>query len=113
LNTVDSISSDIFNITFRPRTIPLVEKSFAARGSPYAFSISVGDHRVAEHQRVAMRKFKIGQALIFRKGSVKLSGRYVVLAILPEPPGKARYRIRSQDDGRTEHVAEERELSIA
>jgi hypothetical protein len=85
----------------------------AARGGPYAFSISVGGHGVAEHQRGAMSKFKIGQALIFRKGSVKLSGRYVVLAILPEPPGKARYRIRSQDDGRTEYVAEERELSTA
>jgi hypothetical protein len=96
-----------------PATILLVEKITAARGSPYAFSISVGDHRVAEHQRGAMSKFKIGQALVFRKGSVKLSGRYVVLAILPQPPGKARYRIRSQDDGRTEHVAEERELSIA
>jgi hypothetical protein len=111
LNTVDSISSDIFKITLRPRTIPLVEKSFAARGNPYAFSISVGDRRVLSIRE--MSKFKIGQALIYRKGSVKLSGRYVVLAILPEPPGKARYRIRSQDDGRTEHVADERELSIA
>jgi hypothetical protein len=62
---------------------------------------------------ICMNKFKIGQALIFRKGSVKLSGRYVVLAVLPHPPDKSRYRIRSQDDGKTEHVAEERELSTA
>jgi hypothetical protein len=60
-----------------------------------------------------MSKFKIGQALIFRKASVKLSGRYVVLAVLPQPLGKSRYRIRSQDYGKTEHVADERELSIA
>jgi hypothetical protein len=35
-----------------------------------------------------MSKFKIGQALIFRKGSVKLSGRYVVLASSPNHPVK-------------------------
>jgi hypothetical protein len=33
-----------------------------------------------------MSKFKIGQTLIYRKGSVKLSGRYVVVAVLPQPP---------------------------
>jgi hypothetical protein len=60
-----------------------------------------------------MTKFKIGQALIFRKGRIKLGGRYIVLAVLPESIGTPRYRIRSQDDGKTEHVAEERELSVA
>jgi len=60
-----------------------------------------------------MTKFKIGQALIFRRGNVKLSGRYVVLAVLQHTPGKVRYRIRSQEDGKTEHVAEEHELGIA
>jgi hypothetical protein len=35
-----------------------------------------------------MSKFEIGQALIFRKGSVKLRGRHVVLAILPSRPEK-------------------------
>jgi len=59
-----------------------------------------------------MIKFKIGQALTFRWGKVKLSGQYVVLAVLQHPPGKARYRIRSQEDGKTEHVAEEHELGI-
>ena len=60
-----------------------------------------------------MTKFKIGQALTFRRGQVKLSGQYVVLAVLQNSPGKARYRIRSQEDGKTEHVAEEHELGIA
>jgi hypothetical protein len=59
-----------------------------------------------------MTKFKIGQALIFRRGNVKFSGRYIILAVVPRPPGKARYRIRSQEDGKTEHVAEENELGI-
>jgi hypothetical protein len=110
---VRSIPNDIFKTLPQPETIPAVERLLPLGGATTAFSICISDHRVAEHQRGAMSKFKIGQALIFRKGSVKLSGRYVVLAILPQPPGKARYRIRSQDDGRTEHVAEERELSIA
>jgi hypothetical protein len=60
-----------------------------------------------------MTKFKIGQALIFRRGNVKLSGRYVVLTVLRHPLDKARYRIRSQEDGKTEHIAEEHELGIA
>jgi hypothetical protein len=58
-------------------------------------------------------KFKIAQALIYRSGNVRRGGRYIVLAVLPQSIGKARYRIRSQDDGMTEHVAEERDLSAA
>jgi hypothetical protein len=44
-----------------------------------------------------MSKFKIGQAPIYRKGSVKLGGRYIVLAVLPQPTDKSRHRIRSQE----------------
>jgi hypothetical protein len=37
----------------------------------------------------------------------------LTLAVLPESPGKDRYCIRSQDDRKTEHVAQERELHTA
>ena len=63
--------------------------------------------------KVQMSKFKIGQALIYHKGHIKRDGRYVVLAVLPQSIGKARYRIRSQEDETIEHIADERELSIA
>lgn len=59
-----------------------------------------------------MSKFKIGQSLVFRKGQVKLSGRYIVLAVIPQSVGKARYRIRSQEDETIEHIASERELNV-
>lgn len=60
-----------------------------------------------------MSKFKIVQALIFRKAQVTLGGRYVVFSVLPQSIGKARYLIRSQEDETIEHIADERELSIA
>jgi hypothetical protein len=47
-----------------------------------------------------MSKFKIAQALVYRRGNVKQGGRYIVLAVLPQSIGKTRYRIRSQDDDR-------------
>jgi hypothetical protein len=36
-----------------------------------------------------MTKFKIGQDLIYRRDQVRLNGRYVVLAVLPQSNGKA------------------------
>ena len=108
-----AIPTDIFKMPRLPATILLVEKNQPLGGAINEIAIFVSDYCVAAHQRGAMSKFKIGQALIFCKESVKLSGRYVVLAVLPSSPGKARYRIRSQDDGKTEHVAEERELRIS
>jgi hypothetical protein len=56
------------------------------------------------------REFKIGQSLLFRKGRKKESGRYVVLAVLPQTRGEVRYRIRSQDDESLEYIACESEL---
>ena len=54
--------------------------------------------------------FKIGQSLLYRKDRIKMSGRYVVLTVLPQTRGEARYRIRSQDDEPREYVALESEL---
>jgi hypothetical protein len=50
--------------------------------------------------------FKIGQSLLYRKDRVKMSGRYVVLAVFPQTRGEVRYRVRSQDD-------ESREMNCA
>ena len=59
------------------------------------------------------REFKIGQSLLFRKGRKTESGRYVVLAVLPQTRGEVRYRIRSQDDESLEYIARESELGTA
>jgi hypothetical protein len=42
-----------------------------------------------------------------------MSGRYVVLAVLPQTLGEVRYRIRSQDDESLEYIAWESELGTA
>jgi hypothetical protein len=55
--------------------------------------------------------FKIGQSLFYRKGGARQDGRYVVLTSLPQPLGKARYRIRSLDDETIECIADESELT--
>jgi hypothetical protein len=62
---------------------------------------------------MSKRGFKIGQSLFYRKGGARQDGRYVVLAPLPQPLGKVRYRIRSQDDVTIECIADESELSTA
>jgi hypothetical protein len=60
---------------------------------------------------MSKHEFKIGQSLIYRKGRTRVSGRYVVLAVLPQTLGEVYYRIRSQDDETLEYIACESELS--
>ena len=50
---------------------------------------------------MSKHEFKIGQSLFYRKGRTRMSGRYVVLAVLPQTLGEVRYRIRSQNDAFT------------
>ena len=59
------------------------------------------------------REFKIGQSLLYRKGRPKESGRYIVLAVLPQARGEVRYRIRSQDDESLQYIVLESELGTA
>jgi hypothetical protein len=62
---------------------------------------------------MSKHEFKIGQSLFYRKGRTRMSGRYVVLAVLPQTLGEVRYRIRSQDDESLEYIACESELGTA
>jgi hypothetical protein len=60
---------------------------------------------------VSERKFKIGQSLFYYpKERLKANGRYVVIRLLPQPDGEARYLIRSQDDASLECTASASEL---
>ena len=62
---------------------------------------------------MSKHEFKIGQSLFYRKGRTRMSGRYVLLAVLPQTLGEVRYRIRSQDDESLEYIACESELGTA
>ena len=62
---------------------------------------------------MSKRGFKIGQSVFYRRERFRQGGRYVVLAPLPQPLGKVRYQIRSQDDETIECIADESELSTA
>ena len=64
-------------------------------------------------KEMSKHEFKIGQSLLYRKGRIRMSGRYVVLAVLPQTLGEVRYRIRSQDDEALEFIACESELGTA
>jgi hypothetical protein len=57
-------------------------------------------------------RFKIGQSVFYHAGRVK-EGPFRVLAVLPQRPDKARYRIRRQDDETVEYVVDESELSTS
>jgi hypothetical protein len=60
---------------------------------------------------VSERKFKIGQSLFYYpKERLKANGRYVVIRLLTQPDGEARYLIRSQDDASLEYTASASEL---
>jgi hypothetical protein len=55
-----------------------------------------------------MIEFKIGQYIYYRRHSAE--GRFVVMRLLPQPNGKVRYVIRSEDDASVEYTAEASEL---
>ena len=54
-----------------------------------------------------MREFKIGQYVFYRS---RAEGRFVVMKLLPQPKGKVRYMIRSEDDASVEYTADASEL---
>jgi hypothetical protein len=63
---------------------------------------------VALCDRWTMTEFKIGQNVSYLRHAAE--GRFVVIRLLPQPKGKVRYVIRSQDDASREYTAEASEL---
>ena len=57
-----------------------------------------------------MRKFKIGQALLYHPTRMKAQGRFIVIGLFPQPDGKVHYRIRSENDASLEYTADASEL---
>lgn len=55
-----------------------------------------------------MREFKIGQYVSYQRHNAE--GRFIVIRLLPQPKGKPRYVIRSQDNPEREYTAEASEL---
>ena len=55
-----------------------------------------------------MTEFKIGQYVYYMRHAAE--GRFVVMRSLPQPRGKARYVIRSQDEPEREYTVEASEL---
>jgi hypothetical protein len=55
-----------------------------------------------------MHEFKIGQYVYYVPR--RAEGRYVVMRLLPQPKGKLRYIIRSQDNPEREYTADASEL---
>jgi hypothetical protein len=55
-----------------------------------------------------MTEFKIGQYVYYLRHAAE--GRFVVMRSLPQPRGKARYVIRSQDEPEREYTVEASEL---
>jgi hypothetical protein len=54
-----------------------------------------------------MTEFKIGQYVYYRS---RAEGRFVVMKLLPQPKGKVRYVIRSEDEPGREYTVEASEL---
>jgi hypothetical protein len=54
-----------------------------------------------------MTEFKIGQYVFYRS---RAEGRFVVMRLLPQPKGKVRYVIRSEDEPEREYTVEASEL---
>jgi len=57
-----------------------------------------------------MTEFKIGQYVYYRS---RAEGRFVVMRLLPQPKGKVRYVIRSEEDPSVEYTVEASELRRA
>jgi hypothetical protein len=57
---------------------------------------------------VTMTEFKIGQYVYYHRHSAE--GRFVVLRLLPQPRGKVRYVIRSEENPSVEYTVEASEL---
>jgi hypothetical protein len=56
-------------------------------------------------------EFKVDQHVYYHPANrVMAKGRYVVLAVFPQPNGRARYLIRSEDEPSTEYTASAKEL---
>jgi hypothetical protein len=61
--------------------------------------------------RDTMHNFKIGQYVYYvPTNRFKLEGRYVVMRLMPQPKGEARYIIRSDENPSREYTAEASEL---
>ena len=55
-----------------------------------------------------MIEFKLGQYVYYRLHAAE--GRFVVVRLLPQPKGKVRYVIRSEDEPGREYTVEASEL---
>ena len=58
--------------------------------------------------RWTMTEFKIGQYVYYWRHAAE--GRFVVMRLLPQPKGKVRYVIRSEEDPSVEYTVEASEL---
>jgi hypothetical protein len=56
---------------------------------------------------LTMREFKVGQYVYYHPRANRLTAkrRYVVIAVFPQPDGRARYMIRSEDEPSIEYTA--------
>jgi hypothetical protein len=60
------------------------------------------------------REFKVGQYVYYHPRARSIAkGRYVVIAVFPQPDGRARYLIRSDDEPSIEYTANATELRKA
>jgi hypothetical protein len=55
-----------------------------------------------------MIEFKIGQYIYYRRHSAE--GRFIVIRLLPQPRGKPRYIIRSEENPEREYTVEASEM---
>jgi len=58
--------------------------------------------------RWTVTEFKIGQYVYYRRHAAE--GRFVVMRLLPQAKGKARYVIRSEENSSVEYTVEASEL---
>ena len=78
----------------------------------------IGIRLRSDHLRrspMTMREFKVGQHVYYHPRAHRLiaKGRYVVIAVFPQPDGRARYLIRSEDEPSIEYTASATELRTA
>jgi hypothetical protein len=63
---------------------------------------------------MTMREFKVGQYVHYHPANrLMAKGRYAVIAVFPQPDGRARYLIRSEDEPSIEYTASATELRKA
>jgi hypothetical protein len=78
----------------------------------------IGIRLRSDHLRrsaMTKREFKVGQYVYYHPHANRLmaKGRYVVIAVFPQPDGRVRYLIRSEDEPSIEYTVSATELRKA